>query len=237
MLDRLEQHQLFLKFSKCTFTATQVEYLGHIISAQGVQMDPSKIDSITRWPYPTIVKEVRAFLGLTGYYRRFVQHYGIIAQPLTTLLKKNAFHWTNEAKQAWDELKKPMITAPVLILPDFNEVFMIEADASSKGIGAVLSQKKKPVAFFSKVLSSTQQALFVYEKEMMAILIAVKKWSSYLLGKHFLIMTNHKSLQFFLHQEAWTPAQQKWAIKMMGFDYEIIYRKGSSNAAADALSR
>lgn len=186
----LQQHQLFMKLSKCAFASDQVEYLRHIISEKGVQMDPSKVESIVAWPYP---KEVRAFLGLTGYYRRFVKNYDLIAQPLTALLKKNAFLWNTKAQQAWDSLKTAMVSAPVLILPNFEEVFTIEVDASSKGIGAVLSQRKQPIAFFSKALSSRKQILSVYEKEMMAILTTVKKWSTYLLGRHFLIMTNHSS--------------------------------------------
>lgn len=114
---------------------------------------------------------------------------------------------------------------------------MVEADASSNGIGAVLSKKRQPIAFFSKALSANQQILSVYEKEMLVILIAVKKWSSYLLGRHFVIMTDHSSLQFLLQQETWTPTQQKWAMKMMGFDYEVVYRKETYNVVAGALSR
>lgn len=180
-------------------------------------MDPSKVTAIVDWPYPTTVKEVRAFLGLTGYYKRFVKSYGMIAQPLTALLKQNAFCLTEETKVAWDALKKALVSAPVLTLPNFYETFVVEVDACSKGIGAVLSQNRKPIAFVSKALSPKQQALSVYEKEMLAILVVVKKWSAYLLGRHFNILTDHSFLQFLLHQDTWTPAQQQWAMKMMGF--------------------
>ena len=183
------------------------------------------------------MKEVRAFLGLTGYYRRFVQHYGVIAQPLTALLKKNAFEWSATTQDACNNLKQALVTTPILALPDFSLIFVVEADACSTGVGAVLSQQGRPVVFFSKALSIQHQALSVYEKEMLAILMAVKKWNAYLLGRHFQIKTDHHSLKFLLNQPTHTPAQQKWVVKMMGYDYEIVYRKGSSNVVADTLSR
>ena len=182
------------------------------------------------------MKEVRAFLGLTGYYRRFVQHYGVIAQPLTALLKKNAFEWSATTQDAWNNLKQALVTAPILALPDFSLIFIVEADACSTGVGAVLSQQGRPVAFFSKALSIQHQALSVYEKEMLAILIAVKKWNAYLLGRHFQIKTDHHSLKFLLNQPTHTPAQQKWVVKIIGYDYKIVYCKGSSNVVADTLS-
>ena len=130
-----------------------------------------------------------------------------------------------------------MASAPLLALPDFSKEFTIEADASQSGIGAVLSQGGRPVAYFSKGLSPKHQLLSVYGKEMLAILVAVKKWSSYVIGRHFKIRTDHHSLKFLLDQRTHTPAQQQWILKMMGFDYEVCYRKGVTNKAADALSR
>ena len=233
----LLHHQLYVKHSKCAFGVTQIEYLGHVIDKNGVAMDQEKVRCIMNWPYPKSIKEVRGFLGLTGYYRRFVRHYGTIAQPITALLKANSFGWDEEAKVAWDTLKQAMIIAPVLALPDFNSTFIIESDASNTGIGAILSQKGRPIAFFSKALSPKLQAKSVYEKEMLAVLAAVKKWNAYLLGRHFKIKTDHHSLRFLLDQKTNTPAQQVWVIKMMGYDYDLIFRKGSKNAAADALSR
>ena len=233
----LLQHQLFVKYSKCAFGATQIEYLGHVITKDGVAMNQGKIQSILQWPYPHSVKEVRGFLGLTGYYRRFIRNYGIIAQPITALLKTNSFVWTEEARETWDRLKQAMVTAPVLALPDFQSTFVVESNASNNGIGAVLSQKGRPIAFFSKALSPKQQATSVYKKEMLAVLTAVKKWTAYLLGRHFLIKTDHHSLKFLLDQKTNTPAQQVWVIKMMGYDYDLVFRKGSKNVVADALSR
>ena len=233
----LVHHQLYLKFSKCDFGASQIEYLGHIISIQGVAMDAKKIDCMMNWPTPRNIKDLRGFLGLTGYYRRFIKSYGIIAKPLTDLLKKGNYLWTATAQQAFETLKQAMTSAPVLALPNFNVMFVVESDASKDGLGAVLSQGGRPVAYFSKGLAPKHQVLSVYEREMMAILAAVKKWNAYLMGRHFQIKTDHYSLKFLLEQQAHTPAQQAWIIKMMGYDYELSFRKGSSNTVADALSR
>ena len=233
----LLEDQLFLKLSKCELGANQVEYLGHIITSQGVSMDARKVSCMLEWSIPQNVKDLRGFLGLTGYYRRFIKGYGMIAKPLTDLLKKNNFQWTDIAQTAFEQLKKVMVTAPVLALPNFNLPFVVESDASSEGIGAVLSQEGKPIAYFSKGLGPKHQALSVYEREMLAILAAVKKWNAYLTGRHFKIKTDHYSLKFLLDQKANTPAQQAWIVKMMGYDYEVLFRKGSTNIVADALSR
>ena len=203
----LIHHQLYVKYSKCAFGTTKIEYLGHVISRDGVAMDTDKVQCMLNWPYPKSVKEVRGFLGLTGYYRKFVRHYGTIAQPITALLKANAFVWTEEAKLAWDQLKQTMIEALVLALPNFNSTFVVDSDVSSTRIGAILSQKGRTLAYFSKVLSTKHQALLVYEKEMLAILAAVKKWTAYLLGRHFQIKTDHHSLKFLLDQKTNTPTQ------------------------------
>ena len=200
-------------------------------------MDSKKVTCMLEWPIPKNIKELRGFLGLTGYYRRFVKGYGVLARPLTDLLKKGNYTWSDPAQQAFTALKQAMVTAPVLAMPNFNTLFVVESDASKEGIGAVLSQGGRPIAYFSKGLSPKHQVLSVYEKEMMAILAAVKKWNAYLMGRHFQIKTDHYSLKFLLDQQATTPAQQTWIIKMMGYDYKVVFRKGVTNTVADALSR
>ena len=135
----LLHHKLYVKYSKCAFGAIQIEYLGHIISQDGVAMDQEKVQCILDWPCPKSVKEVKGFLGLTGYYQRFFKHYGVIARPIATLLKTNSFTWTEKAKTARDQLKEDIDTALVLALPDFTSIFVVESDASSMGIGAMLS--------------------------------------------------------------------------------------------------
>jgi len=236
-LEVLRQHTLFAKGSKCSFGDTQVEYLGHIISTQGVSTDPKKVAAIKEWPTPQTIKELRGFLGLAGYYRRFVQHYGIISKPLTNLLKKNSFHWNLEAQQAFDRLKTAMVSAPVLALPNFSKAFVVETDASGVGIGVVLMQDAHPIAYLSKALSPKHQQLSTYEKEFLAVVMAVEKWRPYLLGRHFIIKTDHLSLKYLMEQNITTPFQSKWLSKLLGYDYEISYKKGKENMVADSLSR
>src|SRR5262249_15060912 len=144
----LSTNSLFAKYTKCSFGVNQVHYLGHIISAKGVMVDPEKIQTVLNWPIPTTLKALRGFLGFTGYYRKFVQSYGSLAAPLTALLKQpQPFLWTKQADESFMSLKKAMSTSPVLSLPDFSVPFVVECDASGQGMGAVLMQKGKPLAY------------------------------------------------------------------------------------------
>jgi hypothetical protein len=202
-----------------------------------VRVDPKNIEAMQDWPHPKTLKSLCGFLGLTGYYRKFVKNYGKIAAPLTALLKKNSFTWTPTAAQAFQTLKMAMCTTPVLALPDFTKTFVLECDASGKGIGVVLMQEGRPLAFTSKQLSERNLGKSIYEKEMLAILHVVDLWCPYLLGQCFQIKTDHQSLKYFLEQRISSPEQQKWVTKLFGYDYEIIYKKGKDNVVADALSR
>lgn len=160
-----------------------------------------------------------------------------MSRPLTRLLKKNAFCWSNDATIAFELLKKAMTSAPVLALPDYSLPFVLETNASAMGIGAVLMQQGRPLAFMSKGLSPKHQGLSTYEKELLAIVLATQKWYSYLQGHHFVIRTDHQSLKYLLEQRLSTLLQQKWLAKLLGLDYEIVYKKGVDNRVADALSR
>ncbi|GKF87745.1 ty3-gypsy retrotransposon protein, partial [Tanacetum coccineum] len=183
-------------------------FLGHIISAQGVATDPEKIEAVLGWPIPTNIRQLRGFLRLTGYYRKFVQNYAAIASPLTELLKKDNFKWGTEQSQAFKKLQKAMTTLPVLAIPDFDQPFTVETDASGLAMGAILSQNRHPIAFFSSKFSSRLQSSSTYVREMHAITVAVAKWRHYLLGRQFLIVTDHKSLKDLLTQTIQTPEQQ-----------------------------
>jgi hypothetical protein len=237
VLQLLKEQQLYAKPSKCFFGVKEVEYLGHIVSHEGVKVDPNKIKAMMDWPIPKTLKNLRGFLGLTGYYRKFVRNYGRIAAPLTTLTKKDAFSWTPEATKAFEQLKEAMCTAPVLTTPDFTKTFIVECDASGNGIGVVLMQEGRPLAFESRPLKGRDLHKPIYEKEMMAILHALKKWRPYLIGRHFKVKTDHDSLKYFLEQRLSSEEQQKWVTKILGYDFEIVYKKGKQNVVADALSR
>ena len=172
-----------------------MSYLGHVISSAGLATDPAKVQAIQDWPTPTTVRALRGFLGLAGYYRKFVRHFGVIAKPLNDLLKKDTlFVWTSLHDSAFSSLKAALSSAPVLALPDFSIPFEVEIDASGYGIGVVLQQRGHPLAYINKALGSHNQGLSVYEKEHLAILMAVDTWRHYLLQSEFVIHTDQKSL-------------------------------------------
>ncbi|CAL8152611.1 unnamed protein product [Prunus armeniaca] len=162
----LRDHGLKLKLSKCDFAQPSMSYLGHVLSAAGVAVDPQKIHCIQEWPQPKTLKALRGFLGITSYYRKFVRHYGLLAKPLTDMLKHDSFSWTPSSTHAFTALKQALATTPVLALPDFTQPFVLECDASNTGIGAVLSQNHHPIAYLSKPLSLRNQSLSTYEKEI-----------------------------------------------------------------------
>ena len=175
VLSILRRDKWQVKMSKCTFAQQKVAYLGYVISAEGVATDNSKIQTILSWPTPTTLKELRAFLGLCGYYRKFIQFYAIISQPLTALLKKcTLFVWTDAIETAFQTLKRALVSAPVLALPNYKMQFVVETDACDVGIAVVLSQQGHPIAYVRRALGSRNQGLSVYEKEYLAILLAVQ---------------------------------------------------------------
>ena len=171
---------------KCSFGKKKIAYLGHVISIQGVQPDKDKISAIQQRPTPTTSKELRGFLGLSGYYKRFIWNYGKIAAPLIEFLKKEkAFKWTEATAAAFQSLKQALMSAPVLRLPDFKQTFTIETDAYGGGIGAVLLQNGHPIAYISKAMGPKYKLLSAYEKEFYAILFVVKKMPALLMGTTF----------------------------------------------------
>lgn len=237
VLDVMREQQLFAKRSKCAFATNRVEYLGHFIDQGGVATDPAKIQAVVEWPIPSNVKQLRGFLGLANYYRRFVKNFGSIARPLTLLTKKDSFVWTEDAAAAFSQLKTALCIAPVLALPLFDHQFVVETDACGHGIGAILMQNGHPLAYISRHLQGKQLHLSIYEKELLAVVYAVQKWRHYLLHAHFVIKPDQRSLKYLLEQRLNTPIQQQWLPKLLKFDYEIQYKEGKENLVADALSR
>ncbi|KAM3328785.1 hypothetical protein ACQJBY_026108 [Aegilops geniculata] len=233
----LREHKLYAKITKCSFATNGIEYLGHIISHKGVATDPEKTTVMVKWPILTNTTELRGFLGLTGYYRKFVKNNGIIAKPLTNLLTKKGFVWTDQATVAFKVLKDAMANTPVLDLPHFKLPFVVETDACDTGVGAVWAQEGHPVAYMSKALGIQNSKLSIYEKEFMAVIMAIDKWRAYLQRGPFTILTDHQSLCSLTDQHLTTELQKKAMSKLLGLQFSIKYRKGSENNAADSLSR
>jgi hypothetical protein len=234
---RLRAHGLALKRSKCLFGEQRIHYLGHVIANDSVAMDADKVSAVQAWPLPKTIKALRGFLGLTGYYMKFVHGYSLIAAPLTALLKKDVFHWTAAATEAFEALKTALTTAPVLQLPNFDEPFIVDCDASGSGFGAVLHQDRNPIAFFSHQVAPQHAKLAAYERELIGLVKAIRHWRAYLWTRDFVVRTDHFSLKHLLDQRLSTIPQHTWVSKLFGYSFSVEYRPDRLNVAADALSR
>ena len=242
VLQVLRENQLYAKLKKCELFKSCVTFLGHVIDQHGVHVMPEKIQAIKDWPVPTCVKDVQAFLGLAGYYRRFIEGFSKIAAPISDLTKNsNEFKWTDREHQAFDQLKYSLCHDPVLILPDPDKPYVVRTDASGYAVGAVLLQDHgeglQPIAYMSKKLSSAEQNYPVHEQEQLAILLALGEWRHHLHGTKFKVITDHNSLKYLQTQDNLSPRQRRWYEKMQEYDFDIVYEPGKNNTVADALSR
>ncbi|KAL4026649.1 hypothetical protein IC575_015085 [Cucumis melo] len=202
VLETLRANRPYAKFSKCEFWLKKVSFLGHVVSSKGVFVDPAKIEAVTNWPRPSTVSEIRSFLGLAGYYRRFVEDFSRIASPLTQLTRKGTpFVWSPACESSFQELKQKLVTAPVLTVPDGSGSFVIYSDASKKGLGCVLMQQGKVVAYASRQLKSHEQNYPTHDLELAALVFALKIWRHYMYGEKIQIFTDHKSLKYFFTQK------------------------------------
>jgi hypothetical protein len=245
VMERLREHKLFLKHEKCEFEKTRIEYLGLIISAGQVEMDPVKVAGVAEWPAPTSRKEVQQFLGFANFYRRFIRDYSHIARPLFDLTGKAEFKWGEEQEAAFQDLKARITSSPILILADETKPFRVEADSSDVATGAVLSQRSgtddkwHPVAFYSKSLSAVQRNYDIHDKEMLAIIRALEEWRHFLEGAAHQteIWTDHKNLEYFRTTKKLTRRQARWSLYLSRFDFELHHRPGQRMGKPDALSR
>ncbi|KAI4880801.1 hypothetical protein NFI96_008107 [Prochilodus magdalenae] len=242
VFNRLRQANLKLKPAKCCLFRRQVAYLGHIVSAQGIATDPEKVQKVQQWPEPTCVSEVRQFVGLAAYYRRFVQDFAAIARPLHELTKKNVrFRWTPECQDAFETLKNLLTTTPVLGYPRDSGDLILNTDASHFGIGAVLSQMQDGVervlAYGSRRLSSTEQNYCTTRRELLAVVEFTRHFRQYLLGRPFIVRSDHSSLRWVVKMKEPEGQLARWLEKLAEYDFEVVHRPGHHHHNADVTSR
>ncbi|KAJ9159677.1 hypothetical protein P3X46_025162, partial [Hevea brasiliensis] len=237
---RLMNHvkeKLYANLKKCSFCMEKVVFLGFVISANGVEVDDEKIRAIKDWPIPKSASEVRSFHGLASFYRRFIKNFSTIAAPLNDLFKKNVnFVWEQKQDDAFHKIKDMLCSALVLALPDFSKTFEIECDASGIGIGAVLMQDKRPIAYFIDKLNGAALNYSTYDKELYALVRALETWQHYLWPKQFVIHTDYESLKHIKGQNKLSRRHAKWVEFLETFPYVIQYKHGKENVVADALS-
>ncbi|KAI2654711.1 Transposon Tf2-6 polyprotein [Labeo rohita] len=247
VLQRLISHHLYAKEEKCEFHQDKISFLGYHISSEGVAMDEKKVNAVLNWPRPTTLKELQRFLGFANFYRRFIRHFSAVAAPLSAMVKKGTSRltWTQPAFQAFDDLRHRFTTAPILHHPDPERPFIVEVDASSTGVGAVLSQRQGepgktfPCAYYSHKLTPAERNYDVGNRELLAIKLALEEWRHWLEGaKHpFMVLTDHKNLEYLRSAKLLNHRQARWSLFFTRFDFQVTYRPGSQNTKADALSR
>lgn len=236
---RLSEVNLKIQLDKSEFLKRETEFLGHIVTRDGIKPNPKKIECVKNFPIPKTQKQIKQFLGLTGFYRKFIKDYSLIAKPITKYLKRDAKLRIDDPEylHSIDSLKRLLITEPILRYPNFNKTFTITTDASQFALGAVLSQDEHPICFASRTLNDHEQRYSTIEKELLAIVWAVKYFRPYVFGRRFLIETDHKPLQWLFSLKEPNSRLFRWKIKLSEYDYEIRYKKGAKNGNADALSR
>ncbi len=238
IMEKLRDHQLFAKFSKCEFWLDRVAFLGHVISSNGVEVDPSKFEAVLAWNPPKNVSEIRSFLGLAGYYRRFIEGFSKLARPMTELLKKEKmFEWSAACEDSFQEIKKRLTTALVLTLPDIRKDFEIFCDASRQGLGCVLMQERKVMAYASRQLRPHEVNYPTHDLELAAVVHALKIWRHYLIGNRCEVYTDHKSLKYIFTHTELNMRQRRWLELIKDYDLGIHYHPSKANVVADTLSR
>ncbi|GJZ80376.1 putative reverse transcriptase domain-containing protein [Tanacetum coccineum] len=237
ILELLKKEKLYAKFSKCEFWIPKVQFLGHVIDSRGIHVDPAKIESIKDWASPKTPTEIRQFLGLAGYYQRFIEGFSKIAKSMTKLTQKGIkFDWGEKEENVFQLIKQKLCSAPILALPEGSEDFVVYCDASHKGLGAVLMQREKVIAYASRQLKVHKKNYTTHDLELGSVVFALNIWRHYLYGTKCTVFTNHKSLQHILDQKELNMRQRRWLELLNDYDCDIHYHPGKANVVADALS-
>jgi len=237
ILDKLREHNLYANPKKCEFFKTELVFLGHIVSSDGTKVDPSKIAAVNSWPKPTTITELRGFLGLANYFRRFIQGYSTIVAPLTHLTRKESgvHNWDATCDRAFQQIKTALVNAPVLAYPDFEKPFDLICDASDHGIGAVLLQDARPIAFLSKKFAPAEQNYSTTDKELLGVVESLKQWRCYLEGSEFTVHTDHNP-NTYMPTKTLNRRQARWSELFQHFNFKWKHKPGKDNIA-DGLSR
>jgi hypothetical protein len=238
VLQRLRDHRLYAKLSKCEFWLREIKFLGHTISQDGISVDPKKLQEVMDWKPPTTVRQIQSFLGLAEYYRRFIPDFSRIAKPMTELLKKGVkYEWSQKCEDAFHTLRQHLTTSPVLAQPDNTKPFEVYCDASGTGLGCVLMQDNRVIAYASRALKPHEQNYPTHDLDLAAVVHALKIWRHYLMGAHYNIYTDHKSLKYIFIQADLNMRQRRWLELIKDYDLEVHYHPSKANVVADALSR
>jgi hypothetical protein len=238
VLSALRKNQFYGKLKKCAFWLSEVAFLGHVISQQGIAVDPKNVATVVEWKRPSSVSEIRSFLGLAGYYRRFVPNFSSIAKPLTRLLEKGVlFVWSSDCEVSYQTLKNKLVSAPILALPESGKRFTVYTDASRIGLGCVLMQEGRVIAYGSRQLRKHEGNYPTHNLELVVVVFALKSWRHYLYGKSCDIYTDHKSLKYIITQKELNLRQRRWLELIKDYDLSIHYHPRKENVVADALSR
>ena len=240
VFDRLRRAGLKLKAKKCKLFQKTVKFLGHVVSKKGVQCDPEKVECVQNWKVPECMIEVRSFLGLASYYRRFIPQYA--ADPLTRLTEKGRkFTWNDQCQQAFETLKQKLVTAPVLAYPQTEGLMVLDTDASAVSISGCVSQiqngEERVIAYGSKALSAAQRRYCTTKRELLAVVKFVKYYRTYLWGRHFMVRTDHASLRWLLNFKDPEGMLARWLSVLDTYDFEIVHRPGAKHNNADSLTR
>jgi hypothetical protein len=238
VLQVLREHQLYAKLSKCSFYQKKIHYLGHIISEQGITIDQEKIEAIRGWPTPRNVSDIRSFMRLDGYYRRFIEGFSNISHPITSLQKKGTkFEWTLKCEKNFNLLKELLTSAPVLKIVDPNESFVVCIDTCKEGIGGFLMQNGHVIGYESRTIKEHERKYATHDLELATIFHALRMWRHYLMGKKFELRTDHISMKYFFEQLTLNARKTRWVEFLSEYEFDIKHIKGKENKVSDELSR